>query len=489
MVLSNALMDRFVPRAIPSTLADRVQRWRGWDDKGRPIPPENWPGRRALRGEVVMPGLEMLHTDDEGREWWMRVSAAPLRDDGGQLVGTCSIIQDITELKRAEQHLREADRRKDEFLATLAHELRNPLAPISHGLQILKRTVHGDDSARRSQEMLERQVNHMVRMVDDLLEVSRITTGKVQLRKEVVDLNNVLQGVAAASHAVMESGGHQLRLELPAETLLLPADPVRLAQMVTNLLNNAAKYTDPGGHIVLAAWAEGAQAVISVRDDGIGIPAALLDRIFDMFMQVDRGGRRGQGGLGIGLTLVRSLVEMHGGSVQALSEGPGHGSELRLRLPLPAHAPADASAHAPADVPSLPGPAAGAQSGDAPAFGRILVVDDNADAADTLSMLLGLLGAEVEIARDGPGALAMHDAFRPDVVLLDIGLPGMDGLEVARRIRARQGRDQVLLIALTGWGQEDDLRRSREAGMDHHLVKPVSFDTLERLLRSLRTSA
>ncbi|WP_223275326.1 ATP-binding protein [Delftia tsuruhatensis] len=489
MVLSNALMDRFVPRAIPSTLADRVQRWRGWDDKGRPIPPENWPGRRALRGEVVMPGLEMLHTDDEGREWWMRVSAAPLRDDGGQLVGTCSVIQDITELKRAEQHLREADRRKDEFLATLAHELRNPLAPISHGLQILKRTVHGDDSARRSQEMLERQVNHMVRMVDDLLEVSRITTGKVQLRKEVVDLNNVLQGVAAASHAVMESGGHQLRLELPAETLLLPADPVRLAQMVTNLLNNAAKYTDPGGHVVLAAWAEGAQAVISVRDDGIGIPAALLDRIFDMFMQVDRGGRRGQGGLGIGLTLVRSLVEMHGGSVQALSEGPGQGSELRLRLPLPAHAPADASAHAPADVPSLPGPAAGAQSGDAPAFGRILVVDDNADAADTLSMLLGLLGAEVEIARDGPGALAMHDAFRPDVVLLDIGLPGMDGLEVARRIRARQGRDQVLLIALTGWGQEDDLRRSREAGMDHHLVKPVSFDTLERLLRSLRTSA
>lgn len=451
-----------------------MPRWKGWDDKGQPIAPENWPGKRALRGEVVMPGLEMLHTDDDGREWWMRVSCAPLRDDDGKLIGTCSVIQDITELKQAEYHLKEADRRKDEFLATLAHELRNPLAPISHGLQILKRTANGDDSVRHSHEMLERQVNHMIRMVDDLLEVSRITTGKVQLRKELVDLNDVLQGVVAASGAVMEAGSHQLRLELPAAPVSLLADPMRLAQMVSNLLNNAAKYSHSGGHIVLAAWTDGAQAVVSVRDNGIGIPPALLGKVFDLFMQVDRNGRRGQGGLGIGLTLVRSLVEMHGGSVQALSEGKGQGSEFRLHLPLPTQAQ------------PLAGQAPGAQPEDATAFGRILVVDDNIDAADTLAMLLRLLGAEVEIARDGPGALAMHAAFRPEVVLLDIGLPGMDGLEVARRIRAEHGRDQVVLIALTGWGQEEDLRRSREAGMDHHLVKPVSFDTLERLLAGLR---
>lgn len=474
MVLSNALMDRFVPRAIPSTLPDRMARWRGWDEKGQLIDPENWPGKRALRGEVVMPGLEMLYTDDEGREWWMRVSCAPLRDDEGRLIGTCSVIQDITELKRAEHHLKEADRRKDEFLATLAHELRNPLAPISHGLQILKRTASGDDSVRHSHEMLERQVNHMVRMVDDLLEVSRITTGKVQLRKEIVDLNDVLQGVVAASSPVIEAGDHHLHLELPAGPVLLLADPVRLEQMVSNLLDNAAKYSDTGGRIVLSAWTEGTQAVVSVRDNGIGIPPALLDKVFDLFMQVDRNGRRGQGGLGIGLTLVRSLVEMHGGSVQALSEGRGQGSEFRLHLPLPAQAP------------PLAGQAPHAQPEDAHSFGRILVVDDNVDAADTLAMLLRLLGAEVEIARDGPGALAMHAAFRPEVVLLDIGLPGMDGLEVARRIRAEHGRDQVVLIALTGWGQEEDLRRSREAGMDHHLVKPVSFDTLERLLAGLR---
>jgi signal transduction histidine kinase/DNA-binding response OmpR family regulator len=477
MVLSNALMDRFVPRAIPSILSDRVQRWRGWDDKGQPIPPEHWPGRRALRGEVVMPGLEMLHTDDEGHEWWMRVSCAPLRDDHGQPIGTCSVIQDITELKRAEHHLKEADRRKDEFLATLAHELRNPLAPISHGLQILRRTAGSDDSVRRHHDMLERQVSHMVRLVDDLLEVSRITTGKVQLRREPVHLENVLQEAAESSRAAMEAGRHQLHLELPPGPLLLLADPVRLAQVVSNLLNNAAKYTDPGGHIHLAAWREGTQAVIAVRDNGIGIPAPLLGKVFDLFIQVDRQGRRGQGGLGIGLTLVRSLVEMHGGSVDARSGGHGMGSEFRVRLPLPEHAPPPAPGQQPAC----------SAAADRGSFGRILVVDDNEDAADTLATLLRLLGAEVEIARDGPGALAMHAVFRPEIVLLDIGLPGMDGFEVARRIRARHGRDQVVLIALTGWGQEEDLKRSREAGMDHHLVKPVNFDTLEQLLAGLRT--
>lgn len=477
MVLSNALMDRFVPRAIPSILPDRVVRWRGWDAQGRPIQPENWPGKRALRGEVVMPGLEMLHTDDEGHEWWMRVSAAPLRDDDGQLIGACSVIQDITELKRAEHHLKEADRRKDEFLATLAHELRNPLAPISHGLQILRRTAGSDDSVRRNHDMLERQVSHMVRLVDDLLEVSRITTGKVQLRREPVDLESVLQEAAETSRAAMEAGRHQLHLDLPAEPLLLLADPVRLAQVVSNLLNNAAKYTDPGGDIRLAAWRDGTQAVIAVRDNGIGIPAPLLGKVFDLFIQVDRQGRRGQGGLGIGLTLVRSLVEMHGGSVDARSGGHGMGSEFRVRLPLPEHAPAPA----PGQQPAYCAPA------DPASFGRILVVDDNEDAADTLATLLRLLGAEVEIARDGPGALAMQAVFRPDIMLLDIGLPGMDGFEVARRIRTHHGRDQIVLIALTGWGQEEDLQRSREAGMDHHLVKPVNFDTLERLLAGMRT--
>jgi PAS domain S-box-containing protein len=470
-VLRNSLMERYLPHAVPPIAPDRGSQWRAWDEQGNPIPPEDWPSRRALRGETVMPGLEMRCTDDARRELWMRVSAAPLRDDFSQVIGACAVVQDVTQLKNAEHALREADRRKDEFLAILAHELRNPLAPIRNSVNILR--LAGDDTAAaaRVHEMLERQVNHMARLVDDLMEVSRITRGKVELRKEPVDLGAVLRNAVETSRPLIDAANHRLVVSLPGEPLTLEADPVRLAQVIANLLNNAAKYTHEGGGIGLTAHREGSTAVISVRDNGMGIPSIMLPKVFDLFAQVDRTYDRAQGGLGIGLTLVRSLVEMHGGSVEAWSEGPGKGSEFVVRLPL-----ADAQLD-PKDHP--------AQQLQTVMPHRILVVDDNRDSADSLGMLLKLLGADVDAVHDGPAALAALKAFRPNVVVLDIGMPGMDGYEFAREARRRpEGRD-VTLIALTGWGQEEDRRRSKDAGIDHHLVKPVDVGALEQLLAGL----
>jgi PAS domain S-box-containing protein len=403
----------------------------------------------------------------ESYEWELHRITLP---DGKP--GVVSYYFDTTRLRKAEQGLREADRRKDEFLATLAHELRNPLAPIRNGLQILRVTGKDPVASVQVQEMLERQVNHLVRLVDDLMEVARVTRGRIELRREPVDLGATLRSAVETSRPLIEAARHELVVDLPEEPVTLMADPVRLAQIVANLLNNAAKYTEDGGRISLSGRCEGSHAVISVRDTGVGIPIEVLPRVFDLFSQADRTYHRAQGGLGIGLTLVRTLVELHGGSVSAKSEGIGRGSEFTVRLPLGVE---------------LASRRDGALEETESVFAahRFLVVDDSRDAADSLALLLESLGADVHTAMDGPAALDELDSYRPSVMLLDIGMPGMDGLEVARRARQRPDSRDLTVIALSGWGQDEDRRRSREAGVDYHMVKPVDLDELGRLLTAL----
>jgi PAS domain S-box-containing protein len=403
---------------------------------------------------------------------WFLSRAIPIRDAEGRVLRWLGTNTDITEQRAAEEALKEADRRKDEFLATLAHELRNPLAPIRNSLHILRLAGTDNVAAQRVHEMMERQVNHMVRLVDDLMEVSRITRGKIELRKEQVELAAVVRSAIETSKPLIDAARHQLAISLPAEPLMLEADPVRLAQVLANLLNNAAKYTDAGGQIWLTARRAGPSAVISVRDNGVGIPAGMLHKVFDLFTQVDDNYGRAQGGLGIGLTLVRSLVDKHGGSVEVKSDGPGKGSEFVVRLPL---------------ATAGRGPHDQRRDGDslsAVAPRRILVVDDNRDAGESLSLLLRFFGADVFTVHNGPAALEAIPNYQPAVVLLDIGMPGMDGYEVARRIRQQAEGREAILIALTGWRQEEDQRRSREAGFDYHLVKPVDLGALQALLAS-----
>lgn len=381
----------------------------------------------------------------------------------------------LAEQRRTEESLREADRRKDEFLATLAHELRNPLAPIRNSLHIIRLSGIGDPASEQVCEMMERQVGHLVRLVDDLMEVSRITRGIVQLRVEPVELAAVIRSAVEASRPLIEASHHQLAISLPADPVIVDGDAVRLSQVFANLLNNAAKYMNEGGQIWLQARLQGDKVHISVRDTGIGIPRDMLPQIFNMFTQVERSRRQAQGGLGIGLTLVRTLVEMHGGQVRADSQGVDQGSEFVVTLPLGKEAIVASGSTPEERVPVLP-------------KGRVLVVDDNRDAAESLGRLLKLLGADVCVVNDGPSALELLRTYRPTVVLLDIGMPGMDGYEVARRIRQRsEGRD-LMLIALTGWGQEEDRQRTSQAGFDHHLIKPADMRTLESLFLSLRST-
>jgi signal transduction histidine kinase/ActR/RegA family two-component response regulator len=378
----------------------------------------------------------------------------------------------IRERERVEAALREADSRKDEFLATLAHELRNPLAPIRNSLHILRLCSGGEPAADQVCEVIERQVAHLVRLVDDLLEVSRITRGKVELRLEPVELAAVIRSAVEASRPVINASGHQLAISLPTEPVVLMGDSVRLTQSFINLLNNAAKYTNNGGQIWLNARTQNDRVVVSVRDTGVGIAPEMLPRIFDMFTQLDRSKRQAQGGLGIGLTLVKSLVEMHGGEVEATSPGENHGSEFVVRLPLSKRQTVASPAKTDSQNSNLPDR-------------RVLVVDDNRDAAISLGRLLKLLGADVHVVHDGPAALQVLSTFRPTVVLLDIGMPGMDGYEVARRIRKHPDWGDVVLIAVTGWGQEQDRLLATQAGFDHHLLKPADAASLGDLLTSI----
>lgn len=386
-----------------------------------------------------------------------------------------SQLGQFLERKRSEAELKRASEAKDQFLALLGHELRNPLAPIRNALEVLRARKNEPAVAARMLDMVERQTAHLVRLVDDLLDVSRITRGKIGLRKERADLGAAAQRTVEAMRPLLEERGHRLRLSPPAEPIVLDADPTRLEQVLSNLLGNAVRFTPSGGTIDFSVAREDAQAVIRIRDEGIGIRPEMLGRIFDAFVQADRLPDRVQEGLGVGLTLVRSLVEMHGGTVTAASEGPGRGSEFVVRLPC---LPAERAAAPAARVPSPE--AAGSRRR------RVLVVDDNVDSAESLAVLLQMAGHEVRVAHDGPSALTLAREYRPEIVLLDIGLPaGMDGYEVAQRMRPAAGAAGVVLVALTGYGQDEDRRRSAQAGFDHHLVKPVDVADLTRLMGSL----
>jgi len=419
----------------------------------------------------------------DGSYHWMIDAAVPRFGDDGTFLGYIGSVIDITNRKKIEEELREsqaalleADRRKDEFLALLAHELRNPLAPIRTGLELMR--LAGDDRSviEEVRLTLDRQSQQMVRLIDDLLDVSRITRGTVELRKGRVELARVVESAVETARPVIEELGHKLTVHLPMRPVVLEADPTRLAQVISNLLNNAAKYMQRGGNIVLTAERHGSSVVISVKDCGIGIPAEMLGRIFDLFIQVDASLARSHGGLGIGLTLVKRLVEMHGGSVEARSDGPDRGSEFIVRLPIVLGLLREPSE-------------SNGQSVASRAKRRILVVDDNENAAQMLGMLLKALGNDVRTVFDGLAALETAAHFRPDVVLLDIGMPKLDGYETARRIRQEPWGKYMVLAALTGWGQEEDKRRTREAGFDHHFVKPVEPAILQRFLAECETSA
>jgi signal transduction histidine kinase/DNA-binding NarL/FixJ family response regulator len=378
------------------------------------------------------------------------------------------------ELRRRVEELAAEDRRKDEFLAMLAHELRNPLAAISNAGHVLDQGGSADARTRDLVSVIGRQIRHLSRLVDDLLDVSRFTRGKIELRKVPVELRPIVEGAVETVQPLLERQAHRLTVSMPEEPVVLEADATRIEQVLANLLNNAAKFTEPGGSLGLSVEVRDGEAVLTVQDNGQGIAPDLLPRIFDLFVQEDRSLARSHGGLGIGLTLVRSLVERHGGKVEARSEGPGRGSELVVRLPVLATEARIAEPAQAAEAPAPPDPA------------RVLLVEDNVDAADALVELLRMWGHEVEVVHDGASAVAKAGEARPDVVLLDIGLPGMDGYQVARALRALPDLQDALLVALTGYGQEADRRRSAAAGFDHHLVKPVDLAELRRLVATGR---
>jgi PAS domain S-box-containing protein len=398
---------------------------------------------------------------------WMEISASPLANGG---VGV--YFRDISDRKRAEAALQDANallvdnaRRKDEFLATLAHELRNPLAPITHAVEILNRQGSMEAGPRSARAVIDRQLKLMVRLIEDLLDVSRITSGKLLLRRERCELAKVIEQALETSHPHLR--GFEFRLALPAEPMFLDADPVRLAQVFSNLLNNAAKYTPPGGQVRLTAEREGSRATVRVTDSGIGIAPDHMPHLFEMFSQASAARELSKGGLGIGLALSRALVEMHGGAITARSGGTGAGSEFAVTLPV-FDVPAESGAKREAELVRVKR--------------RVLVVDDNEDSAATLAFLLRNDGHTVEVAHDGERAVQTAAAFRPDAVLLDIGMPGMNGLETCRALRSQEGGAGVLIAALTGWGQEEDQRKSHGAGFDAHLVKPVALADLVSLL-------
>jgi PAS domain S-box-containing protein len=399
-------------------------------------------------------------------EW--QVHRIPL-PDGRR--GVVCYFRDISRTVLAREALREADSRKDEFLATLSHELRNPLAPLRSSLEVVKRLASVPPNASAALDIMDRQMSHLVRLVDDLLEVSRITRGQVELRREQVRLDAAIRSAIETSEPLIRAGLHRLIVSFPDEPLLLDADPVRLAQIFGNLLNNAAKYSDRGGQIEVTVRRDGQEAVVTIRDSGDGIAPEQLAKLFEIFTRGERSSRRNQSGLGIGLALVRRLTEMHGGRVEASSDGVGMGSCFSVRLPL--------------SVKEIAATKTGRRVHSSIDELSVLVVDDNKDAAESLAMLLRTAGAEIHIAHDGPTALAAFERSEPHVVLLDIGMPDMDGCEVARRLREIARPERVALVALTGWGQDEDRRRVREAGFDHHLVKPVELAALQALLAAL----
>jgi PAS domain S-box-containing protein len=465
------------------------------------------PVSRVLREEKVV-GLAnhtILRARD-GTERPIEDSGAPIRGPKGEVSGVVLVFRDATddraarrELIESRDALREADRRKDVFLATLSHELRNPLAPIRSATRVLETPGLTLDDLQRSRSIISRQVRHMATLLDDLLDISRITRGMLTLRIEHVELRGLIEAAVETAQPSISAKRHTLNIEWPPAPVRFNADPVRLIQVIANLLTNAAKYTPAGGMITLQARGEAAQVVISVRDNGIGIAPAMLTKVFEMFSQIDAGHEHADGGIGIGLALVKGFVELHGGTAEARSAGLDRGSEFIVRLPIDTHLqpgpapeqaqPVQSAAESPgpAGIPELDAPdsSAGASQTPAtalPAARRVLVADDNRDGADIMALLLQQYGYEVAVAHNGSDALAAAARTTPDIAILDIGMPGMSGYEVARRIRAEAWGKKMMLIALTGWGQEEDKRKAFDAGFDHHLIKPIDPDALEALM-------
>jgi PAS domain S-box-containing protein len=428
---------------------------------------------RVLAGEQVR--YERIAEFKGFGRRWVSATFTPTVDPAGEVSGWVTVSFDIHERKLMEDALRDADRKKDEFLATLAHELRNPLAPIGNAVAIMNRKTGLDAELSWSREVIGRQVAQMSRLIDDLLDIARIASGKLLVRRERVSLERAVDMALETSRPNITAAGHNLSVVLPTERVILDADPMRLAQVFANLLNNAARYSEPHGEITMSAEVEGDQVVVSVADKGIGFPPEIASQIFEPFSQFTRSNERTHGGLGIGLSLVKGIVALHGGSVEARSEGPGAGSEFIVRLPV-ALAKEES-------VEKQKDPAASAPEGV-----KILVADDNRDAADSLQRILALYGYDVRVAYDGAQALAVREGFEPTVAVLDIGMPGMNGYQAARALRARHG-DRIRLIALTGWGQEGDRRRALEAGFDYHLTKPVDPAVLNELLVTEKSEA
>ena len=445
--------------------------------EGREIPPEELPMHRVARTSVACHNIQYDVIRADGKMRSIYGSAAPLFDERGNLRAVIGAHTDITERKHIENALRQADRRKDEFLATLAHELRNPLSPIRTAVAILRKQARPEPDLQRITAVIDRQVQQMARLLDDLLDVSRITLNRLELRIQRTELSEILESAIETSRPLIDEAGHELQVSLPAQPAYLDADGMRLGQVFSNLLNNAAKYTDRGGRISVVCNLMESEVLIQVQDSGIGIAPERLSQVFEMFSQEHPALHRSHGGLGIGLSLSRALVHMHGGSIEAHSAGLGLGSRFTVRLPLAAPVATPAPSAPPTSKPRVS------------TVGRILVVDDQYDSAETLTMYLSLLGYEVRVAHDGVEALEASAAFRPDVILLDIGLPRMDGFEVARAIRSQPWGTNVFLIAVTGWGHADDKRRAAEAGFDQHLTKPVDPQALASLIGQARSPA
>ena len=458
------LLDRVFRTGIPEDLAEQEHR------QARPRPVYWSYAVWAILGDDGRPAGVMIQVTDSTETAAFRRQSVAMNE---ALMVSATQQHELAEVAGSlGVRLQAAVLARDHFLAVLSHELRNPLAALSTGLELLK--LAGDDpvTAADTPAMMERQLKQMNRLVDDLLDVSRITAGKLRLRKERVDLASVMRDAAESSRPLVDRGGHTLTITPPADPVLLDADPTRLAQVFLNLLNNAAKYSEWGGHIRLSARREGDEVVVSVKDTGIGIPAGQLPHVFEVFVQVDTAWQRTQGGLGIGLSLVKEFVGLHGGRVEARSDGLGKGSEFVVRLPA-------------AVVATAAGPSNGVAEEAHGTPRRILVVDDNRDAAVSLARLLRYKGHEVRTAHDGAAGVALAAGFRPEVILMDLGMPNMDGYEAASRIRAGPGGTGPFLVALTGWGADDDRRRTLDAGYDRHLVKPVDMAALAKMIAGI----
>jgi signal transduction histidine kinase/ActR/RegA family two-component response regulator len=435
------------------------------------------PLQRAVTTNEPVPPMELEVLLPNGRRWYADASGAPVRDGDGNVIAGLAVTVDITDRKRVETALKDAERRKDEFLATLAHELRNPLAPIRNAVDAFKALGVADPALVRARDVIDRQVDVMARLLDDLLDVARVQRGKLELREQTIELASVLASAVETSRPLIDSAGHELVIQLPPDPVVLHGDAVRLAQVFANLLNNAAKYTPRGGCIRLTAKLAGSSVVVTVADDGIGIPSDMLPRLFEIFSQAQPALERSQGGLGVGLSLVRGLVELHGGTIEAHSAGPDRGAEFVVRLPVSAMMPDNVATAA----------VGNAEMGLA-SKSRLLIVDDVPDSADSLAMLLELMGHEVHTAYEAERAMALAATLRPDVMLIDIGMPQVNGYELCRQLRRQPWGGEVCLVAVTGWAQEEDKLRASAAGFDRHMAKPVDADALESLLATLATA-